>query len=127
MLARGTLVPRCRAHFPDGLGCQDKLAATAGGIGEPSANDFFGAAGCLFGGAEGIDVGGIDEIHAGISGTIQDTARSRFVSLETEGHGPETQARNVEASTSKFAIEHVKPLKSNERTDATRQPGMAED
>src|SRR5882757_8124219 len=91
MFAGAALLPVGGAHGSAGFGGEDDLVALAL---QPAPDDLLAASDL---GSHGVDVGGIEEGDAGLSGGIHDPVGNSFVGLTTERRGAEAQSRDGEA------------------------------
>ena len=78
-------------HTVEELGGEDDLVALAG-LRERLAHDLFGL-------PVGVDVGGVDEVDAGVDSAVDDPDRVVvvFIAPVAEHHGAEAQAADLDA------------------------------
>jgi len=101
--ARHALVPGLRPHPADALGGDDEVVAAAL---QPAAQDLLGAAGGADVPAEGIDVGRVQEVDAGLGGGVEDGPAVRLVALQAEGHGAQAELRDLQAGAAEPRVLH---------------------
>ncbi len=66
---------------------------------EPAAED-------LLRSAEAVDIGGVDEIAAGLDETVEHFPAERLVGLAAEGHGAQAKLADLEAGPAQKAVFH---------------------
>jgi hypothetical protein len=103
VLAGHALLPRLVAHGAHALGGHDDLVTFSL---KPAADDLLGAADGVEVAAEGIDVGRVDEVDAGVVGGVEDGHRRRLVTLQAERHRAEAQLRDAKASPPERHVVH---------------------
>ena len=64
------------------------------------------AAGDLLGHALAVDVGGVDEVAAGVDEAVDDLLARRLVGLVAEGHRAEAELRDACAGATELAVFH---------------------
>jgi hypothetical protein len=62
----------------------------------------------LLGPAFVVDIGGINEVHAGLTGLRDDAGRKSFVRRAAEHHRSEADRRDLKAGTAQIAVVHAK-------------------
>jgi AraC-like DNA-binding protein len=82
---------------PGDLAGDEDLVA---GLGlHPTAHDFLGDPGFGSAGRDGIELGGVEEIHAALKSPVHDPEGRRFVGLFPECHRPESDFRNHQSAS----------------------------
>jgi len=103
------LVVGAAAHRLVDLGRQDDLVAVAVALGQPAADDLLGGAVALLHvGAlrPAVDVGGVDEVDAGVQGGVEDLVRGGLVGDVAEVHGPEREPADPEPGAPEVRVLH---------------------
>ena len=73
---------------------------------QPATEDLLGATlGCEIA-AERIGVRGVDEVDAALGSPIEDRDRGGLVGLQSEGHRPKTELRDLKAGPSESRVIH---------------------
>jgi hypothetical protein len=88
MLARHAEIPGLRSHLADAFGRHDELVALAA---QPVADDLLGSPRGIVAAAQGVDVGGIEEIDPASRRGVHDRMALGHVALQAERHRPEAQ------------------------------------
>ena len=76
---------------------------------QPFSQDFFGPAGCFQARRHGVDIRGVQKIHAVTGSLVQDSERNLLVALVAEGHGAQADLADLEAGAAQGAMLHRAP------------------
>ena len=85
------------------LGGQHDLLPPAAALGEPAADDLLGL-------AAAVDVGGVEEVDAGLERRVHDLVAVGLVGLRPEVHRAEAQRADPQAGAAEVAIVHGRNL-----------------
>ena len=88
------------------LGGQHELAARAGVLGEPVADDGFGGAEGFLARRHRVHLGRVDEVDAALQRAIEDGVGGGLVDLLAEGHGAEADRRDVQVALAELDFLH---------------------
>src|ERR1700683_2018684 len=106
------------AHRSVDLCGDDHLLAAAPTLREPSADDLLGDALAFL---PSVDVGGVEEVEAGIERRVHDLVRCRLVGLRTEVHGAEAQTADGQTGTTEMRVFHAPESDSQLNPRITRE------
>jgi hypothetical protein len=73
---------------------------------QPVADDLLGATLRVVPAAQGIDVGGVEEVHAAGRRRVEDGVALRRVALQAERHGAEAEPGDAQAGAAEFHVLH---------------------
>ena len=102
VLARRSALVGVVAHRREAFGGEHDAVARLGL--EPAPDDFLGGSDGVC--ADGVDIGGVDEVDAAVGGGGHDALRLRLFGLEAEGHGAEADFGDAEAGASHASVVH---------------------
>jgi len=105
VLARKPRVVRSRSHRSHHLG-GDERGVTILARGQPLPEHDLGLAAGIAGGPARIDVGGVDEVAAGLEVGVEDRLRGFLVRRPSEGIAAEAESGHSKAGTTELAHEH---------------------
>jgi hypothetical protein len=109
VIGRQATVVRAKSHRLVYLRGQDNVVAMRAAP-EPPADCLFRDAVSLFYIRRlqaAIDVGGVEEVDADVSGGVHDRKTGRFVYRETEVHGPEADPANQQTRATQVTVRHL--------------------